>query len=139
MSNQDDFLIEQKLREMAKLSLLNNKINPIQEKNLKMFPLVFFNDVKEVKIDYDLTNLAMINTEEDAEKVEINYKIGNVETKHFRVSYHVTLDEANNTNLEKRFEALKVAVRNLFWNNIKVEVFFNEKLVYTSSEDGKKQ
>lgn len=136
MSKIEDNIIEQKLQEMARLSLLSNKINPVQEKNLKMFPFIFFDGVKEVKIDYDLSNVALINTEEDTKDINIKYNLGNVETKHFRVSYHIELDEAKtNPNIDKRFDALKQAVRSLFWNNIKVEVFFNGKNAYASSED----
>jgi hypothetical protein len=134
---------EQQIREMAKLSLMSNTINPIQEKNLKMFPFVFFNDLEKVKIDYDFTNNQMVdseeivNTEEDVkkgkEKLEIKYKFSPMDTRHFRVSYHLTLKENHdNAALDKRFSALEQSVRNLFWKETKIEVFLNGTLAYES-------
>lgn len=124
---------EQQVREMAKLSLMSNSINPIQEKNLKLFPFVFFNDLESVKIDYDFSNNQTVDTEEDTKTIEITYKFNRIDTRHFRVSYHLILKENHaNDKLDKRFSALEQSVRNLFWKETKVEVYLNGTLAYAS-------
>lgn len=125
----------EQIREMAKLSLTSNTISEIQEKNLKMFPFVFFNGVKSVKIDYDFSNNQTVDTEENKETLEIIYKFNKIDTRHFRVSYHLTIEkDAVNENYEKRYEAIEQSVRNLFWKETKVEVFINEYLAYKSKD-----
>lgn len=107
------------LKEMAQLSLLANRISEIQEKNLKMFPFVFFDKVKAVKIEYDLGHGV------DDKTKEVNHKSF--------VSYYLTLDEiANELNLNTRLLAIETSVRELFWKDIVVQVYFNRKLVYES-------
>ncbi|NJO48080.1 MAG: hypothetical protein HC840_00025 [Leptolyngbyaceae cyanobacterium RM2_2_4] len=126
---------EEQVREMAKLTLLTNKLNPIQEKNLKLYPLVFFNGVKSAKMDFDLSNDQMIESVEDRKELEITYQFNKAETKHLRVSYHLEIDEsADNSSLDKRFEAIEMSVRNLLWLEIKVQVFINTKLAYESKD-----
>jgi len=123
------------IREMAKLSLLSNKISPIQEKNLKIFPFIFFDGVQSVKIDYDFSNNQTVETEEDIKNLEISYKINQLETKHFRVTYYLTIDqEPDSLLINNRFFALENSVRNLFWKETKVEVFINNELKYQSRD-----
>ncbi len=99
---------------MAKLSLVFNKINDIQAKNLQMFPLIFFEGVKSAIIEYDFSNDFNLSNEEKMNK--------------FIISYDITMDEdVENTFLQKRFEALESSVRGLFWKQIKVEIFFNKE------------
>ena len=137
----------QMIRDMAKLSLMTNRINEIQEKNLKIYAFAFFEGVREAKIDYDFSSVPLIETEEDKKKLleekdedaalALKYKMGKVDTKHFRVSYYLKVDEkAPQLRLDKRFNTIEQAVRTLFWNEVKVEVFFNDIKVY-ESKDGK--
>lgn len=125
---------EKTVREMAKLSVLADRISEIQEKNLKMYPFVFFEGVKSVRISYDLSNNLGVNTEEDEKKADIKYNISKPETNHLRVSYYIALDERLNGQLEKRYEALENSVRNLFWKQVVVEVYFDGKLKYKSKQ-----
>lgn len=125
---------EQQIREMAKLSLASNRISEVQEKNLKMYPLVFFNGVQKAEIDYDFTNNQTVETEEDAKNLEIKYKFNKLDTKHFRVSYYLTVDDSQNEMIEKRFKALEDSVRNLFWKETKVQVFINGSMKYESKD-----
>lgn len=129
-----DSTVEEQVREMAKLTLLTNKINPIQEKNLKMYPLVFFNGVKSAKVDFDLSNDQMlVDSEENKSDLEITYQFNKAETRHLRVSYHLEIDEtAENNSLDARYSAITQAVRNLFFKETKVQVFINAKLAYES-------
>ena len=115
-------ILRNKLKELAQLSLLANRISEIQEKNLKMFPFVFFEKVKEVKIDYDLGHA-------------INEENKEIQHKSF-IAYRLTLDEEANKSasfsVDRRFSALEVSVRDLFWKDISVQVYFNDKLAYES-------
>ena len=122
MNNDNEQLID-RLKEMARLSVLSNRISDIQEKNLKMLPLILFNDVKTVKVVYDLShNKTMDDVPAIANSI---------------VSYHLTVEgEKDKDTLEKRFKALEQGVRNLFWSNVIVEIFFNEKIVYKSILNG---
>jgi hypothetical protein len=115
------------LSEMARLTALSNRISEVQEKNLKLYPLVFFNKVLEVKVNYDLTSKADILEDSTTDKIIINAPSKN----HF-VAYHLILDESENLDLDKRFLALEKSVRNLFWNDVSVEVYFNGQIKYKS-------
>lgn len=125
---------------MAKLTLLTNKLNSIQEKNLKMYPLVFFNGIKSAKVDFDLSSDQMavdttetVDKKEDHTELNIKYEMNKVETRHLRVSYHLEIDElADNSSIEARYSAITQAVRNLLFKEIKVQVFINAKLAYES-------
>lgn len=130
----DDFTInEQTVREMAKLALYSNKINEIQEKNLKMYPFVFFDNIRSVSVDYDFTNRQTWDTEENQETLDIAYKPGKLDISHHRVTYRLTLgDGPENMDLDKRFLALQNSVRNLFWKEVRVQVYFNETLKFES-------
>lgn len=114
--------IDEILKEMAQLTALSGRISSIQIHNLKMFPLVFFDAVETVKIDYDL---APMKTVED-EPVKNN----------LLVAYYLTLDETKNQDLDKRFMALEQSVRNLFWTDTKVEIYFNDQIKYKSIKHG---
>lgn len=138
MSEDNSALIKD-IRDQAKLALASNRISDVQEKNLKMYPLIFFNEVKKATIDYDFTNDQTVDTEEDKKKLEIKYKFKKLYTGHFRVSYFLELDEkANEVNLDKRFIAIEGAVRNLFWNETKVQVYLNGTLKFESKDVGSK-
>lgn len=137
MSDENKTISE--IREMAKLSLISNTINETQEKNLKMYPFAFFHGVKEAKIEYDFTNNQTIDTEEDIKNVEIYYKFNKIDTRHFCVSYSLTIEEnPENTYMDRRFTALEVAIRNLFWTETRIKVTINGKLAYESKDVGRK-
>lgn len=132
---------EEQIREMAKLTLLTNKINPIQEKNLKMYPLIFFNGVKSAKIDYDLSSeqlidsLESVDKKEDHHELNIKYQFNKAETRHLRVSYHLEIEEnADNHTIDARYSAITQAVQNLLFKEINVQVYINLKLAYESKK-----
>jgi hypothetical protein len=102
---------------MAQLSVLSNRINEIQEKNLKMYPFVFFNDVKSVKIEFDLS------------KVDDN---GLMNHGDHHVTYFLDMFEESNDQMDRRMAAIEASVRSLFWNDLKVRVVVNGKLAYES-------
>jgi hypothetical protein len=125
-----DQLLLEKIKEMAKLTMVSGRINSIQEKNLKMYPFVFFDGIKNAKIDYDFSNAAMIESKEDKKAIEIAYKIKKPETCNMYVAYHLELESDKNDHLEKRFKALENAIHTLFWKEVKIKVYFNDKIVF---------
>lgn len=110
---------EELVKEMARLTALSGRICDVQIKNLQMFPLVFFNEVEEVKVNYDLSPS---KTMDDVPTFSNSL-----------VSYHLKLDERSNIDLDKRFLALEKSVRTLFWSDVLVEVYFNDQIKYKST------
>jgi hypothetical protein len=102
---------------MAQLSVLSNRISEIQEKNLKMYPFVFFNDVESARIEFDLS------------KVDDN---GLMNHGDHHVTYLLDVLEESNPQMDKRTLAIEAATRSLFWNDLKVRVVLNGKLAYES-------
>lgn len=133
MSDEKVLDTEQAIRDMAKLSMIENKVNDVQLTNLKMYPLVFFNGVRSASIDYDFyADKPAVEFEEDKKNLEIKYKFNKPKTN-CKVAYRLDIDETvDNSHLEKRFQAIEQAVRNLFWKNTSVKVFFNDKMVFES-------
>lgn len=130
---------EEQVREMARLTLLTNKLNPIQEKNLKLYPLVFFNGIKEAKMDFDISNEQMIESIENRKDLELTYQFQKAETRHLRVSYHLEIEEnADNHSMDARYSAITQAVQNLLFKEIKVQVLINGKLTYESKNERRK-
>lgn len=121
---------------MAQFSISNNQINEVQQKNLKAYPFIFFNGVKSVKIEYDLTNHSKVEYDTNPKSLEIVYKFGKPVTDNFHISYDIEIDESDpNPHMEKLFEALEKAVQTLFWRGIPLKVVFNGKTVYSSKKD----
>lgn len=113
--------LEDRVREMAKLTMLSNKINSIQEKNIKMYPLVYFNGVSEVRIEYDLSN---------GRSTEDGYRSDSDKSY---VSYDLIVDETqDNSKMDVRCAHIERAVRSLFWIDTKVIVKINNKKVFES-------
>lgn len=119
-----------KVKEMAKLVVYSNKISEFHEKNLKMFPFVFFNGVKSVLIDYNLERIDDVSLD-NLQNITINKP-----TSKNYVKFTLSIEENLNNLLPKRFAALEKAVRDIFWKNIKVEIVFNDRVVYKSGANG---
>lgn len=129
-----------KVKEMAKMSVLSNKINEIQEKNLKLFPFIFFNGIKSIKIEYDLSHTKALTAQEtpkdtaEAALSLVSYLNNPVIANNY-VSYYLEIDEKQeNPYIEKRFITIEKAVRDLFWTNVSVEVYFNSKIAFKSKK-----
>lgn len=131
-----DDVTEETIREMARLTMFSNRINPLQERNLKMYPFVFFSGVKTARIDYDFSIQNLVNIEEDSKNVQLKYQL-KPNVSNFKVIYSLDIDEGrDNDNIDKRFEALRSSITTLFWSGISVEVLFNGKKVYASEKNG---
>jgi hypothetical protein len=111
--------LKQKVREMAKLGVLANRISEVQQKNLTYYPFYFFNKVETAKIDYDLSKVNDDGLKNDGEH---------------HVTYHLMLDKEANPKLETRYECISQAVRNLFWTDLKVRVYVNDELAYETKD-----
>ncbi len=139
MSNTGDEMSE-KIKEMAKMSILSNRINEVQEKNLKLYPLIFFNGVKTVKIEYDLSHTKAMSAEETPkDTAEVAHSLLAYLNKpviaNNYVAYYLEVDEnADNSNADKRNQALEKAVRDLFWGNVSVEIYWNDKIAFKSKK-----
>lgn len=130
---------EKIVRDHAKLIHLSNKISSMHEKNMKMFPYIFFEDVEKCEIEYDFSHRPVNDApKEDAKNMDDFYKeVGKAMemTSNSIVSYHLTLKEKKNKkHIEKRFAAIERAIRDLFWNDVTVEVYFNDKIVFKSAK-----
>jgi hypothetical protein len=129
---------EHQIRDMARLSILENKLNDVQLKNLRMFPLVFFNGVTEAKINYDFSVDKPsvhyeIENKANSDELGIKYNFDRPTVKSM-VEYNLTIDESqDNSHLENRFLAIQNAVRHLFWKEVRVTVLFNDRKVYESN------
>lgn len=121
--------IAETLREMAKLTVLSGRVSELQIHNLKMFPLVYFNHIQEVSVEYDLSHKSDVLDDYESNKIVIK-----APTRNALVSYHLMLDDSKNTNLDSRFMALEKSVRSLFWDDVIIEVYFNKKIAYKSSK-----
>jgi len=102
--NNTDKIIE----DMKKITMLTGEISSIHELNLKNWAFVAFDGVEKIEIKYDLTK-------ERAKDVGEGF-----------VDFNITLDPmAISELLKKRCETLTGWVRHMFWEEIRVEVFFN--------------
>ena len=98
------------IQDLTKLVLFSGRISEVHVKNLKSFPWIFFNFLKEAKLDYGFAK-----TKEEESFVHYSLKI-----------------EGENDHLEKRYKALESAVRTLFWKEVKLQVTINGKEEYKS-------
>jgi hypothetical protein len=93
------------IKDLNKLILISDKLSEIHVKNLQEYPFIFFNDVEEVKIEHD-----------------ISIKIKNSSFVH----YYLTLSKEND-NIKIRFEHLEKSIKALFWKEVQVKLYINDK------------
>jgi len=96
---------DKSLGDMTKLMVFFGRIPETHVKSLESYPFIFFNDVKEAKVDY---SVATIN------KAEATY-----------FNYELDLNLDSNDQLRKRCEALELAVRQLFWKEAQITIKIN--------------
>lgn len=105
-------VLSDQIGDLTKLMMFFGKVSEIHIKNLETFPYIFFNDVKEAKLDY-----AVATTDK---------------TQPTEFKYGLTLDLTSNDHLDKRYNALENACRALFWKEAKIQVSINGKEEYKS-------
>lgn len=121
--------IKDTVRGMAALVVNSNRISEVHEKSMKMYPLIYFEGVSQVKIDYDLSHQSDVSVD----------KQNNITVKsplrHCFVSYYLTIDESQlDENIKKRWAALENSTRTLFWKDLPIKVYFNDRLVFESKK-----
>lgn len=118
--------VRKQLQEMAQLTIFSGRLNELQQKNMEMYPFVYFNGVKSVKINYDLLQI----------KPSEEGPVSNNST----VSYYLTIDESQpNAHMDNRFLALESSVRTLLWDSIKVSIYLNDIKAYEGTDERREQ
>lgn len=97
-------------QDLTKLGLFFGRISEVHLKNMKSFPLVFFNDVSDFLMDYDIAT----------SKTEASF-----------IRYNLNISKEND-KLEIRCKHLESAIRSLFWKEVRLELLINGKEVYKS-------
>lgn len=91
------------IKDLTKLTLFFGRLSSVHIENLKAFPFIFFNGVKQVNLKHD------IDTANGASS---------------SITYDLILD-GENDQLQKRFLALENAVCNIFWKELMVKLSIN--------------
>lgn len=116
-----DESLEKIVEDMRKLTMLTGQLSSIHEETLYTWPLILFDNVQNVEIKYDLTK-------DYTQEVGEGYVIYSVDVS----------DDTKYTEKEftKRGKILTGWVRDMLWNNIKVEVS-TKTMGYTNSSKDK--
>ena len=119
--------VKETVRDMAALIVNSNRISEVHEKSMRNYPFIYFDYVSAVKIEYDLSH------EPDVSLDKLNNITVKSPKRHCFVSYYLTIDERKlDENLKVRFAALENSTRTLFWKDLPVKIYFNDRLVYES-------
>jgi len=113
--------LSKSLQEMAKLVIFSGKITELHEKNMKMYPYVFFEGIQSCHIDYDLSHKQIAYSIESRSNAIVTYSL-------------VIAEDAINDQIEKRYAALESALRGLFWKDLTVEIIINDIIMYKSAK-----
>jgi len=99
--------VEKIIEDMRKLTMLTGQLSVVHEETLYTWPLILFDNVQNVEIKYDISK-------DYTQEVGEGYVIYNIDIS----------DDTNYTEEQfaKKSEILTGWVRNMLWNNIKVEV-----------------
>jgi len=105
------------LEDMRKITMLTGDISTIHQQSMTKWPYLAFEGVDEVEVRYDLT------------------KDYTLETGEGYVHFHLTVqpEYLEPDLLEKRCESIVLWVRDMFWSEIRVKIFFNEVLKHSNS------
>lgn len=116
-----DESLEKIVEDMRNLTMLTGQLSSIHEETLYTWPLILFDNVQNVEIKYDFTK-------DYTQEVGEGYVIYSVDVS----------DDTKYTEEEftKRGEILTGWVRDMLWNNIKVEVS-TKTMGYTNSSKDK--
>jgi hypothetical protein len=120
----DESKVREKVQDMAKLTVLSRRISAVQEKNMKLYPFIFFKDLKEARVEYDLDRVKTVGDEP--------------EHNNSTVTYFLTLDEATNDRMDFRFKSLETAIKVLFWSDVVVEIYINDRIMFKSKKNVRK-
>lgn len=116
MSQETD--LEKQLEDMRKITMLTGQLSSVHEKTLKTWPMILYDCVGEIQIKYDLTK-------EYTQEVGEGY-----------IKYYVDLEKVPE-GIKEKSKHLVLWSRNVFWNDIKIEVYINNELVLSDSSKEK--
>ena len=97
------------LKDLKNLMMFFGRVPEIHVKNLQSAPFIYFDGVKEAKLDYDL----------------------DTKSKNWFVKYDLTLEKEADY-LKDRIQGLETAIRLLFWKEVKLILLMDGKEVYKS-------
>jgi len=105
------------LEDMRKITMLTGELSSIHELNLKKWPYVAFEGVEKSEVDYDLSK-------DYTKEVGEGY-----------VHFYLTIypEHEDQKLLKERCDQVTQWVRNMFWEEINVTVFFNKVKQYSNS------
>lgn len=103
------------IEDMKNITMLTGEISSVHLVNLKKWPHIVFNNITGLEIKYDLTK--------DRTK----------ETGEGFVEFYVEIENEEIEDFDKRCSFLAMWVRDMFWSEIRVSVFFNGKEKYKDS------
>jgi hypothetical protein len=97
------------LKDLRNLMMFFGRIPETHVKNLQSQPFIYFEEVKEVKLEYDL----------------------DTKSKNWFVKYNLILDK-DPDHLTERSKGLEKAIKMLFWKEVVLDLSINGKEVYKS-------
>jgi hypothetical protein len=112
--------VEAILEDLRKITMLTGELSSVHQESLQSWPLILFDDVKNVEIKYDLTK-------DRIKEVGEGYIYFDIETN----EKYEFKDEC-----EKEIERSKILVdwvRDMFWPEIFVRVTINNRYIYDHS------
>lgn len=122
-----DESIEKIVEDMRRLTMLTGQLSSVHEETLYTWPLILFDNIENIEIKYDLTK----EYTQEAGEGYVIYKLD-------ILPENIPGDDL----FYRRCEMLADWVRNMLWNDIKVEIETKTKGYSNSSkdkEDGLKQ
>ena len=99
------------IEDMKKITILTREISNIHEQSLKKWPYIVFDNISSVEIKYSLHK---DNFEESF------------------VNFYLTSPQEDVDNIKKRGDTISSWVRHMFWEDINISVFYNEKELYSN-------
>lgn len=115
-----DESIEKIVEDMRKLTMLTGQLSSVHEETLYTWPLILFDNIENIEIKYDLTK----EYTQEAGEGYVIYKLD-------ILPENIPGDDL----FYRRCEMLADWVRNMLWNDIKVEIETKTKGYSNSSKD----
>lgn len=115
-----DESIEKIVEDMRRLTMLTGQLSSVHEETLYTWPLILFDNIENIEIKYDLTK----EYTQEAGEGYVIYKLD-------ILPENIPGDDL----FYRRCEMLADWVRNMLWNDIKVEIETKTKGYSNSSKD----
>jgi hypothetical protein len=106
---------ESVIEDMRRILITTGQLSSAQEKTLKLWCMIGFDDVVSAEINYDLSKYTKTMDKQD----------------HY-IKFFIFSEKNEQDFLEARCEKIAGFCRNLFWSEITIEITINNKKVYES-------